>query len=142
MSKDPAHIAEIRSTWRRNWLESIAEFSDLDLQRRSWFGGADYNSPYWSFVEWMCRYFDDYSLSFGYAGFIADGLVSQEDADMVHEFHAAADAYRAPDGDNHNHSVILSDPAWLDVVSLADDARRRLLAVLVDPTERSLLERE
>ena len=142
MSKDPAYLAEIRPRWRRNWLESISEFADQDLQRRSWFGGPDFNSPYWSFVEWMCRYFDDYSLSSGYAGFVEDGLVSQEEADAVRDFHNAADAYKAPNGDDYNHSAILSDPAWLNVVSLADTARLRLLTIIREPSERALLERE
>lgn len=141
MSRDPAYLAEIRPSWRRNWLESLAEFANYELQRRSWFGGPEYNSPYWSFVEWMCRYFDDYSLSSGYRQFVEDGLVSPEEAEAVSVFHAAADAYKAPDGNDHNHSAILSDPAWLHVVSLADAARVQLLAIIKEPSERELLER-
>lgn len=142
MSRDAEYLAEIRLAWRQNRLESIAEFADLDLQRRSWSGGVDYGSPCWSFIEWMCRYFDDYSLSAGHAVFIADGLMSHAEADAVREFHAAAEAYKAPGGNGHDHAAILSDPAWLNVVSLADNARRRLLAVLDDPSERPLPERE
>lgn len=142
MSRDPAYLAEIRPGWRRSWLESISEFADYDLQRRSWLGGDEYKSPYWSFVEWMCRYFDDYSLSFGYAQFVDEGLVSQEEADAVSEFHAAAETYNAPRGDNYNPAAILSDPAWLRVVSLADTARLRLLAIITEPSERDLLDRK
>jgi len=141
MSRDPAYLAEIRPTWRRNWLESIAEFADYDLQSRSWFGGPEYNSPYWSFVEWMCRYFDDYSLSFGYASFISDGFVSPEEAEAVQEFHAAADTYKAPGGNDYDHRAILSDPGWQHVVSLADGARLRLLSIIKEPSERALLQR-
>jgi hypothetical protein len=141
MNKNQAYIAEIRPQWRRTWLERIAEFSDYDLQRRSWFGSPEYNSPHWSFVEWMCTYFDDISLSSGYAGFVEDGLVSQDEADIVRDFHAAADAYTPPNGDDYDHSVILSDPAWLNVVSLADEARLRLLEILAEPSERTILER-
>ncbi len=142
MTKTPPYLAEIRPGWRRGWLESIAEFADLELQRRSWLGGDDYKSPYWSFVEWMCRYFDDYSLSDGYATFVTDGLVTLEEADVLREFHAAAYAYKAPGGDDYNHSAILADPEWLNVVSLADTARLSLLAVIKDPSERKLLERK
>ncbi len=142
MSKDPAYLAEMRPAWRRSWLQSIAEFADYALQRQSWFGGPDYNSPHWSFSEWMCCYFDDLSLSSGYTGVIEDGLVSRKEANAVHEFHAVADAYKAPDGDDHNHSAILSDPAWLRVVSLADAARGQLLEIITEPSERALLERK
>lgn len=142
MSRDPGYLAEIRPAWRENRLESIAEFADLDLQRRSWLSEIDYGGPYWSYVEWMCRCFDDCSFSAGHADFIADGLMSQAEADAVRQFHAAAEVYKAPGGNDLDHAAILSDPAWLNVVSLADNARRQLLAILDDPSERSLLERK
>ena len=142
MSRHPTYLAEIRPGWRRNWLESIAEFADHDLQRRSWFGGPEFNGPYWSFVEWMSRYFDDSSLSSGYSQLIEGGLVSPEEAEAVSAFHVAADAYKAPGGDDYNHSAILSDTAWLEVVSHADAARLRLLAVINEPSERELLVRK
>jgi len=141
MSRDAAYLAEIRPGWRRNWLQCIAEFADYDLQRRSWFGGPNYDSPYWSFDEWMCRYFDDYSLSSGYSWTLEDGLLTQEEVDVVAQFHAAADAYTAPAGVSTDHSAILSDPGWLTVVQLADAARLQLLTILSDPSERALLER-
>jgi hypothetical protein len=90
----------------------------------------------------MCRYFDDYSLSGGYRSFVDDGLVSAEEAQAVSEFHVVADAYAPPNGDDHDHDAILSDPAWRKVVQLADAARLRLLAILEEPSERQLLLRD
>ena len=90
----------------------------------------------------MCRHFDDCPFSSGHAGFIAEGLVSRAEAEAVREFHAAAEACKAPGGNDHDHATILSNPAWLNIVSLADNARRQLLAILDDPSECRLLERE
>ena len=141
MSRDPAYLAEIRPTWRRNWLESIAEFANFDLQKKSWLGGPEYNSPYWSYGEWVCRYFDDYSLSSGYEGFITDGLVSRDEADAVQEFHVAADSYKPPGGDSNNHQAILADPAWHHVVALATSARLGLLTIVTAEEERDVLQK-
>lgn len=142
MSEAPVDLAKIRPIWRINWLRTIAEFAHFGLQIRSWLGGEEYSSPYWSFTEWMCRYFDALYLSGGYAVFRNDGIVSEEEVQAVRDFHAAADAYNAPAGNNSGHLAILSDPAWQNVVSLADKARVRLLTIVIDPVERSLLERE
>lgn len=142
MTVDRAYLEEIRPNWRRNWLICIAEFSDYELQRRSWLGGPEYDSPYWSFVEWMCRYFDDFSLSLGYAGFVNDGLVTSAEAKAVEAFHKAAKAYRPPAEDDYNHNAILADPAWQHVVALADAARQALLTIIQEPAERAILVRD
>lgn len=89
----------------------------------------------------MCRYFDDCPFSSGHAGFIAEGLVSRAEAEAVREFHAAAEACKAPGGNDHDHAAILSAPAWMNIVSPADNARRQLLALLGDPSECGLLQR-
>lgn len=90
----------------------------------------------------MCRYFDDCPFSSGHAGFIAEGLVSRAEAEAVREFHAAAEACKAPGGNDHDHAAILSAPAWMNIVSPADNARRQLLALLGDPSKCRLLQRE
>jgi len=142
MSRDAAYLAEIRPGWRRIWLQHIAEFSDLELQRRTWLGGPNYASPYWSFDEWICRYFDDSALSFGYSEIVAEGLVSQEEADAVSAFHAAADVYKPPTRNSADHPAILGDPKWLRVVALAEEARLQLLGMITVPEERAVLERK
>lgn len=141
MNNDQDDVAEIRSRWRIRWLTSIAEFADYDLQRRSWFGGSRYDSPYWSFGEWMCRYFDDLALFSGYGQCIERGLVNHKEAEAVSAFHAAAAAYKAPGGDGYDHDAVLADPAWREVISLADSARLRLFDISSDPSERRVLER-
>lgn len=140
MASDAAHRAEFRTIWRRNWLECIAEFSDYNLQQKSWLGSND-GSPYWTFVEWMCRYFDDQSLSEGYDQFVVDAIVTKEEVNVVSAFHLAASSYDSPTGDDYDHAAILEDPAWKQVVALADSARLRLLEIISDMDEQTILRR-
>lgn len=139
MNSNPASLPECRARWRSDWLCAMTEFSDYDLQRRSWSGGERYDSPYWSYVEWTCRYFNDLGLDSGYRAFIDDGFVSRDEADAALAFHAALDAYEPPNKDSYDFETILSDPAWKRVVSRADAARLRLLTLISDPIERDVL---
>lgn len=141
MNVDPASLPESRTRWRNDWLNAIAEFSDDDLQRRSWPGSTGYDSPYWSYVEWTCRYFNDSGLDSGYRVFIDTGFVSCDEADAASAFHAVLDAYEPPGQDCHDFEAILSDPAWKRVVSLAEAARQQLLTLITDPAECDILTR-
>jgi hypothetical protein len=134
--------AEFRATWRTNWLSSIQELADLDMQRATWLNPHGKN-PHFSFVEYVTCYFDD--LRFGeeeggYAARIADNLLSQEEAAAVSEFHTLFNNYKSPTHD-YDHCAILQDPEWLRVVAAAR-AAQALLAIMIDRLEEreSLLE--
>ena len=131
--------AETKALWRKNWLESIAEFADLPLQQQSWFGSPGFESPYWSFVEFYCRYFDDYALNDGYSEFVKNGYLKQAEADAVASFHAIVAQYKSPNGDDYDHASILADPKWLHVVQVASIAKADLLTILHDPAELAIL---
>ena len=51
--------------WRENWLISINELTDYNLQKTSWLN-KETKSPHWSYVEFMCSYFNDLTLENGY----------------------------------------------------------------------------
>ena len=121
------------------WLARFSEFADESLQRRSWLGDPPNESPHWSYVEWMCCYFDDCSLSEGYETFVDQGFVSPAEAKAVLDFHQAASDYNAPNDDDYDHVAILDDPAWHRVIALAQVARERLLALVEKPDERRML---
>lgn len=131
---------ELRMNWRRNWLGSIQEFADIDEQRAKWLDYSNLN-PHYSFVEYMCSYFNDLGLSDhdnSYAWAIESKLVSQAEAAAVAEFHQLADMYECPNRDSTEHEI-LADPEWLKVVSAAQNARRQLLDLLNTPRERDIL---
>lgn len=138
---DDRSSPELIKNWRLNWLESLHEFSDYSLQLYSWRGGLEPNNPHWSFVEFMCCYFDDCSLSGGYAWAVEDGFVSIEEETAVAEFHQAADQYKPPKNDSYDHGAILQDMEWQVVVELAVAACNRLSSLITDPTEAAILGR-
>ena len=133
--------AELRTLWRRRWLSSIQEFADLATQRRRWLDPGE-PSPHYSFVEYICCYFDDLHLTSddgGYGSAVADGYVTGREAATVAEFHALADAYEPPKGEEFEGERVLEDPNWLRVVEAARIAQAALLPLLTDAEERKLL---
>jgi hypothetical protein len=129
---------EWRRNWRTNWLSSIQEFADEETQRRLWLDTANTN-PHFSFVEYLCCYFDDLRLSdSGYQWAIKQRFVSEQEAVAVAAFHKIADAYNSPT-DDYDHQAILADPKWKDVVAAAKQAQAELLRLLRDTHERRLL---
>ncbi|MDH3472654.1 MAG: hypothetical protein OEM59_03090 [Rhodospirillales bacterium] len=127
-----------RAAWRENWLSSIAEFADLELQRKTWLD-PESDNPHWSFVEFMCCYFNDLNLTAGYGWVVDRALVTSEEVAAVRKMHAALDACKPPGGDEYDHARILDDPAWLGVVETAKEARSNLTKVLADPGEKRVL---
>jgi hypothetical protein len=129
---------ELRRNWRTNWLSSIQEFADDDIQRRLWLDATNTN-PHFSFVEYFCCYFDDLGLSdSGYEWAVREGLLSESEVRAVARFHKIADAYDCPT-DDYDHQAILEDPKWTEVVAAAKEAQAQLFRLIDDPHERRLL---
>ena len=133
--------AELRKNWREQWLSSIQEFADIETQRAKWLD-PDNTNPHWSFVEIMCSYFNDLSLDkgdLGYAGWIARSIITAAEAGAVADFHAIADSYDSPRGDDYDNAAVLNDPKWLRVVEAAKAAQSRLAELITDANERQIL---
>ncbi len=129
---------EQRESWRENWLGSIQEFADIEIQKRMWLDASNTN-PHFSFVEYFCCYFDDLNLSSnGYISALDSGLVNAKEVAAVADFHQIADTYKSPT-DVYDHQTILSDPLWLEVVAAALRAQSLLVELIDDPQERSAL---
>ena len=129
---------EQRRNWRTNWLSSIKEFADDDTQRRLWLDTTNAN-PHFSFVEYLCCYFDDLGLSEGgYDSAAKEYLLSAEEAAAIADFHRILNTYPRPT-DVYDHKAILADPKWADVVASAKLAQAALLVLIDDPHERRLL---
>jgi hypothetical protein len=132
--------AELRANWRADWLSSIQELADLEMQRATWLNPHNDNLHY-SFVEYVGVYFDDLLLGAangGYAARIAEGLLSDEEAAAASTLHALLDRYEAPI-DDYDHRAILEDPAWHRVVGAAREAQASLSTIVVQPEERASL---
>lgn len=129
----PAPLDDVtRRNMRETWLSILHGFCAPRLQKL-WV--APIEGVVVSFEESMCGWFDDLSLGDGLAAAVADGWMSQAEADACAEFHAAVDTYRAPGDD----AQVLADPVWASVVEQARKAWVRLRE-LVAADERRLMQ--
>jgi hypothetical protein len=135
---DDVSRAELRRTWRLNWLGSIHDISSFELQTATWLD-RNLTNPYWSYIEFVESYFDRFGETFEYKLALKCGLVTPEEVAIVKDLHGALRAHEAPNGDQYDHVAILADPSWHRVVGLAEQARRALLRVIEDPDERVAL---
>lgn len=129
-----------RRHWRMMWLSSLQAFSDDETQQSRWLDPEERN-PAYSYVECMCSYFDDAFMGDedAFQRRIRRGHLTEEEAAAVEQFHALADAYESPGGDDYDNAAILSDPKWHAVVDAAEQAKQRLLPLLKEPAEREAL---
>ena len=137
---DQTDWVELRKNWRPRWLASIQEFADIKTQREKWLDPSNTN-PHWSYIEYMCCYFDDLGLSddLGLDGCVQNELLTAQEADATREFHVVAGAHNSPNDDDYDNAAVLADPKWLQVVEAAREAQRRLAALLTDPKELKLV---
>lgn len=128
---------ERRARWRNDWLSSIEELANLDMQRATWLNLTNAN-PHYSYIEYLECYFTDLCLSDGYAARVADGFLSSDEAAAASQLHSLLDRYKPPT-DEFDRQAILQDPRWLQVVSAAKVAQAMLATMLNDPEERKSL---
>ncbi|MFK8251989.1 hypothetical protein [Ancylobacter terrae] len=120
------------------WLGLIRDLADIDLQRRRW--GND-PSPHWSYIEFVCSYFDSTIYDDYYAYVLSVGFISSAEHRAVITFTEALSAHVSPTGNDYDNQAVLDDPKWHDVVRLAGEARDELRRLITDPAElRVLLE--
>lgn len=123
-----------RKLWREQWFDSLTEISALNYQRQTWGQTAN---PHDSYIEYTECYFGDLRTSDGYQSLVADGFLSFEEAFLVADLHLQLKEYRP--AWEYDNAAILTDPAWLSIVSAARLARQRLLGLVTEPEERSIL---
>ena len=126
-----------RKLWRDRWLDCINELTSFRLQQESWLD-ISHTNPHWSFVEFMCCYFDDLSIADNYTDHIAKGFVSQKEFDVISQWHEELDNYTSPNNDDYDHQAILNDSKWLDIVKCGEVAKNNLAKILSDD-ERQIL---
>ena len=123
-----------RLRWRLQWLDCLRDFADLDLQSRMWLDRSNSN-PHWSFVEFMCSYFNDTLHQRDYSWALSQGLVTPEEAEAVASLHQALVGYDAPNGDDFDNLAVLHDPAWRAITVEAARSLEHLSALMTVPVE-------
>jgi hypothetical protein len=125
---------QTRSILRCAWFCSVREISDIGLQRRTWLDLTNRN-PHWSYIEFCSSYPADDQLQDG----VHWCYLSAEEFETLRELHSALVGHEAPNGNDYDNAAILNDPAWHNVVALAERTRQRLLESVEEPIERQAL---
>lgn len=126
--------------WRERWLRSVNELTSLELQRKSWLDKTHTN-PHWSFIEFMCCYFDDLVIDDKYKYQLDKGWISNLEYELIEDWHIELDNYNAPNNDDYDNEAILNDPKWLEILEIGIKAKVELAKTL-DETERDFLTKE
>jgi hypothetical protein len=130
MTADESVVEQLRC-W---WFCQVNELSDIDLQRRTWLDTTNTN-PHWSYVEFIESYPHEDQLSYA----LKHGWLTPHEFAILRELGRLLDAHTPPGGNYYDHAAVLADPAWQAVVSAAERAQRRLLAMTTDQREREML---
>jgi hypothetical protein len=125
-ASDSVSDEELLVLWRVRWKSSIEELTSLDYQRKTWLDEAE-PSVHYSYVEFMCCYFDDMFCGLTYDQLIEDGYVSEQEKAALIEWHTALDGYTSPENDDYNDAAILNDPEWIRIAALGAVAWKRLV---------------
>ncbi|RYX80642.1 hypothetical protein EON73_05290 [bacterium] len=126
---------ELRHSLRRRWLFSLFEFAHLDFQKNLWLG-AVYPDIIGDSTESICQYFNDLNLEEGYDQIIRAGLVTQQEFDIVANFHNKLDNYvKHPDKKMLSDKNILEDNDWIELTNLAKQNWGKIKIIIIDKNE-------
>ncbi len=128
-----------KDEWRKRWLYSINELTSFDLQKKSWLNRTHTN-PHWSFVEFMCCYFDDLVIDDNYKYQFDKGWVTSEELEIIKAWHEALDKYDSPKNEDYNHEAILKDPKWLDILQIGVKSKHKLAEIVSESEKQILIE--
>lgn len=129
-----------KTEWRERWLSCINELTSLHIQSKSWLDFTHKN-PHWTFIEFMCSYFDDLGIDNNYLYQLDKGWISNEEFKIIEKWHITLDKYESPKKDNYDNEAILKDTKWSEIIEIGVKARNELAKTL-NETERHILTEE
>lgn len=118
-----------KQLWRNRWLNCINELTSLELQTKSWLDKSNTNT-HWTFVEFMCCYFDDLGIDDNYSNELAEGWISKKEFETIKLWHELLDKYNSPKNNDDDIEAILADKEWLMIVNKGEKAKSELSRLL------------
>lgn len=128
-----------KELWRNRWLSCINELTSLELQRESWLDKTNSN-PHWSFVEFMCSYFDDLGIDNSYKYQLKEDWISKNEFEIIKMWHDLLDKYDPPTNDDYDVEAILEDKEWQLIVIEGQNAKSELSKSLSEEENQILIE--
>ena len=138
--KTEEYNAELKLNWRPRWLSSINELTDLELQKISWLD-AKVENPHWTYVEFMCSYLNDLGLENNYKDPLERKLITTEELQIIMEWHKKLTEYEAPNKEHYNHTEILNDSKWTEILKLGLNSRLKLADIICEEEKKILTEK-
>lgn len=111
--------------WRVRWKHSIEELTSIEHQSKTWLDAAK-PSVHYTYVEFMCCYFNDLLCGLTYSQLVENGYVSEQEKAALLDWHNAVDGYSSPGNDDYDDAAILNDPEWIRIVALGAEAHKEL----------------
>ena len=129
-----------KELWRNRWLSCLNELTSIELQQKSWMNKSNTN-PHWSFVEFMCSYFDDLGIENQYEYQLKENWVTQNEFEIIQKWHDSLDKYDSPTNDDYEVVEILKDKKWQMIIVEGKKATTELSKFL-NNTEKQILVEE
>jgi len=131
---EPQTIKNIRG----QWLYCLLILSDIDHQTERWLD-VRIRNPHYTFDEFIECYYDVIWRG-DYKEMIECGYFSQEEYEIVKEFHEAIDTYQPPKGRYYDHKAILNDLKWQEIVALGRKSLDKLKTIIKDQDELDIFD--
>ena len=138
--KTEEYNAGLKLNWRPRWLSSINELTDLELQKISWLD-AKVENPHWTYVEFMCSYLNDLGLEDNYKDPLERKLITTEELQIIIEWHKKLTEYEVPNNEHYNHTEILNDSKWIEILKLGLNSRLKLADIICEEEKKILTEK-
>ena len=122
-ASDSISDAEFLALWRVRWKASVEELTSLEHQRKTWLD-AEKLSVHYTYVEFMCCYFDDLLCGMSYNQLAENCSVSEQEKAVVIEWYTALDGYNSPRNDDYDDAAILDNHEWIRIVPLGAVAEK------------------
>jgi hypothetical protein len=128
-----------KEQWRTKWLNCINELTSIELQEKSWTEKSKTN-PHWSFVEFMCCYFDDLGIDNNYEYQLQQNWVTKRELESIQKWHELLDKYNSPKNDDYDIEAILTDKNWLMIIEEGEKAKYELSKIISEEENQILFE--
>jgi hypothetical protein len=128
-----------KEQWRSRWLSCLNELTSIELQKKSWVDKSNTN-PHWSFVEFMCSYFDDLAIDNNYEYQLKQHWISETEFKTIQYWHELLDKYNSPTNNDYDVKVILTDKKWLSIVEEGVRVKNELSKVISKEENEILFE--
>jgi hypothetical protein len=128
-----------KELWRNRWLSCLNELTSFELQQKSWTDKSNTN-PHWSFVEFMCSYFDDLGIDNQYEYQLKENWITKNEFEIIHKWHELLDEYNSPTNDDYKVVEILKDKKWQMIIEEGKKAKNELSKILKNKQKQILVE--